>query len=275
MPDDEGVLSRLAPARRRLVAALLTVAAVAVVLAVSALLLGGRSAGVSGARATPGPVLIVPGYGGSQASVQPLAAKLRDDGRDVTVVALAGGAQGDMGEQADTVGVAVDAALARTGATTVDLVGYSAGGVVARLWVTENGGSDRVRRLVTLGSPHHGTEVASLGGLVSGACPTACQQLATDSPLLSRLDREPVPPGLVFLSLWSTRDEVVVPPSSAVVDGVPSPSLQSICPSATARHGDLPGDALVQSLVGTALAVGPLPHWDTGDCARLTAPTTS
>ena len=134
--------------------------------------------------------------------------------------------------------------------------------------MTEGGGSDRVRRLVTLGSPHHGTEVASLGALVSGTCPVACQQLATDSPLLARLDREPVPPGLVFLSLWSTRDEVV-PASSAVVDGAYSPSLQSICASSTARHGDLPRDALVQSLVGEALGVAPLPNWGAADCARL------
>ena len=265
------MLSRLAPARRRLVAGLLVLAAVVVGVSVAALLQG-RSGGGLEEGSTPGPVLIVPGYGGSQASVQPLATVLRDAGRDVTVVTLADQAQGDLAAQADAVGVAVDAALARTGMATVDLVGYSAGGVVARLWVTEGGGSDRVRRLVTLGSPHHGTEVASLGVLVSGACPAACQQLGTDSPLLARLDREPVPPGLVFLSLWSTRDEVVVPASSAVVDGAPSPSLQSICPSSRARHGDLPGDALVQSLVGEALGVGPLPDWGAADCAHL-APT--
>jgi triacylglycerol lipase len=265
------VLSRLAPARRRLVAVLLVLAAVAVVGVSVVALLQARSGGVLERGSTPGPVLVVPGYGGSQASVEPLAATLREAGRDVTVVTLPDRAQGDLVAQADVVGVAVDAALARTGTATVDLVGYSAGGVVARLWVTEGGGSDRVRRLVTLGSPHHGTEVASLGALVSGTCPVACQQLATDSPLLARLDREPVPPGLVFLSLWSTRDEVV-PASSAVVDGAHSPSLQSICPSSTARHGDLPRDALVQSLVGEALGVAPLPNWGAADCARL-APT--
>ena len=251
----------------------LLVVLVAVVAVALAVLLRGRSGGTPVDRSTPGPVLLVPGYGGSRASVEPLADVLRGAGRDVTVVTLADRARGDLGGQADTVGDAVDAALARTGATTVDLVGYSAGGVVARLWVTEDGGSDRVRRLVTLGSPHHGTEVARLGALVSGACPTACQQLATDSPLLARLDREPVPPGLVMLSLWSTRDEVVVPPSSAVVDGAASPSLQSICPAATARHGELPGDPLVQSLVGQALGTGPLPGRGAVDCARL-APAT-
>ncbi|MEO7753304.1 MAG: alpha/beta fold hydrolase [Terracoccus sp.] len=269
------MLSRLAPARRRLVTGLLAVLVLAVAaVGISALVRTRSGPAADGAASqVPGPVLVIPGYGGSLTSVAPLAAALRAAGRDVSVVTLEGGAQGDLGDQADTLGEAVDAVLARTGASSVDLVGYSAGGVVARLWVTEDGGSDRVRRLVTLGSPHHGTEVASLGALVPGSCPTACQQLAVDSPLLARLDREPVPPGLLLLSLWSTRDEVVVPPSSSVVGGAASPSLQSICPAATTRHGDLPRDPLVQLLVRDALGTGPLPGLGSVDCAGLTSST--
>ena len=216
-----------------------------------------------------GPVLLVPGYGGSMQSLDSLARSLRDDGRDVSVVALPDRGQGDLDDQATVLDTAVDAALTRTRAPWVDVVGYSAGGVVARLWATEGGGSDRLRRLVTLGSPHHGTDLASLGSLVAGSCPAACRQLAPDSPLLARLDAEPVPAGLVFVSVWTTLDEVVVPASSAVVDGVPSPSLQSICPGASARHTDLPDDALVQGLVREALGREPPPSWTTADCDRL------
>jgi triacylglycerol lipase len=220
-------------------------------------------------QSVAGPVLLVPGYGGSTQSLDALARSLRQQGRDVTVVALPDRGQGDLDDQAEVLGVAVDAALARTGSPSVDVVGYSAGGVVARLWATEGGGGDRLRRLVTLGSPHHGTDLASLGSLVAGSCPVACRQLAPDSPLLARLDAEPVPAGLVFVSLWTTLDEVVVPASSAVVDGVPSPSLQSICPGASARHGDLPGDPLVQALVGDVLSRETSPSWTAADCDRL------
>ena len=77
------------------------------------------------------------------------------------------------------------AALARTGEQSVDVVGYSAGGLVARLWVAD-GHADVVRRVVTLGSPHHGTSLADLAGDVApGQCPLGCQQMASDSDLLA------------------------------------------------------------------------------------------
>lgn len=261
------MLTRLSPARRRLVVAVVGVLAVIVLVVGVAVVLSRRQPPAAD-QSAPGPVLLVPGYGGTQSSLSPLAAALRAKGRDVTIVALPGRAQGDLAGQADALGAAVDGALRRTGASSVDLVGYSAGGVVARLWV-QDGGAPRVRRLVTLGSPHHGTEVATVGSLVAGSCPAACQQLATDSPLLARLDRSGIPDGVVFLSLWTTGDDVVVPPSSSVVDGEPSPALQSICPGSTVTHAQLPADPLAQSLVEEALGVGPVPIWSPADCSRL------
>ena len=76
----------------------------------------------------------------------------------------------------------------RTGTDSVDVVGYSAGGVIARLFVRDDGGDSVVRRVLTLGSPHHGTDVAAIAEDVAGGCPTACEQLATGSDLLRRLN---------------------------------------------------------------------------------------
>jgi triacylglycerol esterase/lipase EstA (alpha/beta hydrolase family) len=267
------VLSRLAPARRRFVLGVVALAVVLVVvlvgLSASALLRSRATSAVD--QAVPGPVLLVPGYGGSVASLAALADRLRASGRDVTVVTLPDQARGDLTAQADVLGATVGAARTRTGAASVDLVGYSAGGVVARLWLSEGGGAAQTRRLVMLGSPNHGTDLARLGGLFAGACPTACQQLATDSAVLSRLDREPLPGGVVAVSLWTTQDDVVVPASSAVLDGVPSPSLQSICAGETVDHTRLPTDRLAQRLVQEALGEGALPTWGPGDCGRLSS----
>jgi pimeloyl-ACP methyl ester carboxylesterase len=265
------VTTHLAPARRRvLVAGVALLVALAVLL--TALVVARRGSSPSAVdQGRPGPVLLIPGYGGSVASLASLAASLRAAGHDVTVVDLPDHALGDLSDQATALGVAVRAALARTGAGSVDLVGYSAGGVVARLWVSEDGGAEVVRRLVTVGSPHHGTDLADLGALVQGACPAACQELSPSSAVLARLDAEPLPAGPQYLSLWTTQDDVVVPPSSAVVAGVPSPSLQSICPASRVRHSGLPSDPLVQRLVADALGQGPMPTWGPGDCARLTS----
>ncbi len=87
-----------------------------------------------------GPVLLVPGYGGATAALDVLADALRQSGRDATVVALAGDGTGDLREQAEVLDDAVQRALERTGAASVDLVGYSAGGVTARLWARDFGG---------------------------------------------------------------------------------------------------------------------------------------
>lgn len=265
------VLSHLPPSRRRLVLGLgaLLAALLAAVLAMAALMsLRGRPVEVVD-QARPGPVLLVPGYGGSVASLSSLAGFLRANGRDVTVVSLPDQARGDLTDQSRVLGTAVDAVLDRTGSGSVDVVGYSAGGVVARLWVTEEGGAGRVRRLVTLGSPNQGTEVAELGSLVQGTCPVACQQLSPSSPVLARLNAEPLPPGPAYLSLWTTQDDVVVPPDSAVIPGTLSPSLQSICVDSRVRHSGLPDDRLVQRLVAEALGPGPVPPWGPRDCTRL------
>lgn len=271
---DGAVLSSLAPARRRLVLAVggFLVVAVAVLAAfVVAGVISGDGATRPVDQTEPGPVLLVPGYGGSTATLEPLAVSLRAAGRDVTVVELPGRALGDLQGQADALAAAATRVLDRTGADSVDLVGYSAGGIVARLWVQEGDGATSVRRFVTLGSPHHGTQLASLGALVSGACPVACQQLAPQSPVLARLDSAPLPTGPRYLALWTTQDDVVVPAVSGELDGAQSVSVQDVCPDDRVRHSGLPADEVVQGLVAGSLGAGAIPAWGPGDCARLSS----
>lgn len=157
------VLNSLAPARRRLVYGCTAVTAVAIAASVFVLT---RSATPTKpvSQGTAGPVLLVPGYGGSTTALDSLASVLRAGGKDVTVLALPGDARGDLGAQAAALGVAAAKTLDRTGAASVDVVGYSAGGVVARLWVRQHGGAARARRVISLGSPQHGTDLASLAG---------------------------------------------------------------------------------------------------------------
>jgi hypothetical protein len=209
-------------------------------------------------QARPGPVLLVPGYGGSEVALSRLARRLAQAGRDAQVLALPDGGTGDLLVQAAALDAAVRHAL-RDGAPSVDIVGYSAGGVVARLWVDRHGGASVARRIVTLGSPLHGAEIAGVGtALAPDACPQACRQLAPGSALLGELDRTPLPAGLPWLSIWTETDETVRPPESARLDGAVNVPLQRLCPQARVSHGDLPTDPAVTALVLHGLGAAPL-----------------
>ena len=202
-----------------------------------------------------GPVLLVPGYGGSTASLQVLADALAADGRDVRIVRPAGDGTQDLEEQASDLAQTVDAALSASGAASVDLVGYSAGGVVVRIYVADLGGGSHVRRAVTLSSPHHGTDVAALAGsLGSRACPTACAQLDPDSDLLRRLNADDeTPAGPAWVALWTEDDATVVPPDSGSLEGALDVSLQSQCPDLRVEHPDVPRSPAVIAIVAGVL----------------------
>jgi triacylglycerol lipase len=247
------VLDSLAPARRRLVAGLLGLLALAIVAAAAAVVvprLGGSEVRPVSQDAQP-PVLLVPGYGGGTAGLEVMASALRRDGREVTVVRLAGDGTGDLHEQAAVLQRAVEA----TNTRSVDVVGYSAGGVTVRLWVRAYDGGSVARRIVTLGSPQHGTALAALAGdLTPGSCPLACRQLATDSDLLRRLNRgDETPEGPAWVSIWTTDDQISTPPDTASLAGALDFSVQQVCPGAQVSHGQLPESPLVIAIVAAQL----------------------
>ena len=258
----------MSPRRRALVAAL----AVAVVLgAVAALAVGvARGPGAGLGPVAPGgtPVLVVPGYNGSPESVGTLAARLRSAGRPVVVVDLPDRATGDLRASATALAAAVD----RTGAARVDLVGYSAGGVVVRLWLADPARALRARRVVLLGTPNHGTELAgAAAALGPGLCGSICQ-LAPGSAVLAELNRgDETPPGPAFFSIWTALDQTVIPPATAALDGAANIRVQDVCPSARLGHGELVTSPLALGLVVEALE-GTLPDPPgPGDCAALLA----
>jgi pimeloyl-ACP methyl ester carboxylesterase len=215
----------------------------------------------------PGTVVLVPGYGGNVGSLTSLADRLSSLGRKTVVVSLPGQGEGDFIEQADELEAAVTRVL-DGGAPSVDLIGYSAGGVVVRLWLSRTADARSVRRVVTLGSPLHGTTLAGVGStFVPGACPTACQQLVPGSALLKQLDAAPVP--VPWLSVWTLDDQTVTPPDSARLAGAVNVVVQDVCADARVQHGQLPSDPLVVGLVLRALGTAPVAQAGSADCGLL------
>jgi len=91
-----------------------------------------------------------------------------------------------------------------------DIIGHSMGGIVARSYVQRHGGRRRVRRLVTLASPHQGTLLAWLlpGAGVRDLRPGSAflRDLASDAHSLD---------GVLVASYWTPFDAIIVPPSSS------------------------------------------------------------
>ena len=253
-----GRLAGLSPRRRIFVVSSSLVAAVVVVLGS----LQGAGAfslpAPTAAQGSFGAVLLVPGYGGSTAALDTLADRIRVTGRTTQIVRLPGNGTGDLTVQAAVLNGYVNRAL-RGGTGLVDVIGYSAGGVVARLWDVLYGGSRKAGRIITLGSPLNGTRVAAAGNAADpAACPVACQQLVPGSSLLTRLQKTPLTRRPGWLSLWTVDDQVVRPPESARLAGAVNVPLQSVCPNALIAHGQLPSQPLVIGIVLRALGAGPL-----------------
>lgn len=221
---------------------------------------GGSAAGLAlvlrpqaGPRVLPDavvPVLAVHGYDGTPAEFDRLAALLVTSGRPVVRVALPAQGTGDIAASARALAAAVD----RAGAARVDLVGYSAGGIVVRAFLGLPGRARRARRVVLVGTPNHGAELAGLAAsLDPRLCTGACAQLAPSSAFLARLNQQGSPPGPEVTSIWTARDETVTPPASAVLEGARNVRVQDVCASSGVGHGGLVTDPLVLGLAVRAL----------------------
>jgi len=138
----------------------------------------------------------------------------------------------------DTMGVRlaerVNDVLARTGASRLTLVAHSMGGLICRAYLRSHGGT-RIDRLVTMGSPHHGTFHAYLASGPNGA------QMRPGNPWLEALGTTEV--GIPFTSIYSVHDTIISPQDSSVMPGAENIELTGIghvsMPSGSAARAHL------------------------------------
>jgi triacylglycerol esterase/lipase EstA (alpha/beta hydrolase family) len=198
------------------------------------------------------PVLLVHGYGGGPASMAVLERVLEGRDRRVISVALPNGGRGDIAVSAG----AVEEIVEEEGAQEIDIVGFSAGGLVARTFLEQNGA--RVRSLVFLGTPHHGTRLAGLAtSLDPSLCARACRQMVPGSHFLRKLNEgRSAPPGTSLVNIYSADDGVVTPPRSARLEGARNVLIQDVCPGARVAHTRLVSEPIALGLVVDALEAG-------------------
>jgi triacylglycerol lipase len=262
------MLRALSPRRRLLVLAVVLVTAAAALAAVLRLAAGPRD---RGAGTPPGvtPVVLVPGYGGTPDSLSVLRRRLQGLLRPVVVASLPERGSGEIDASVRALGRTVE----ETGARAVDLVGYSAGGIVVRAWLRQDGNAARARSVVLLGTPNHGAELATLAGsLDPSACAATCADLATGSRFLARLNAgDETPPGPRYVSVWTQQDQTVTPPSSALLGGAVNVRVQDVCADAAFGHGGLVRDPLALGLVVRAVQGGLTRAPGPADCLPLRA----
>jgi triacylglycerol lipase len=182
---------------------------------------GERSRLVSDLDGSATPVLLVHGIVDNRSIFVHLARVLRRRGHG-TVQAVNYSPMtaftGDIRAAARDLGEHVERLCAASGVDRVHVIGHSLGGLIARYYVQRLGGDERVDTLVTLGSPHQGSQIARL--LPQTVVPT---QLRPGSDLLRELT-EPAPGCRTkFLAVWSRMDQLIIPQRNARLE---HPDLQ-------------------------------------------------
>jgi triacylglycerol esterase/lipase EstA (alpha/beta hydrolase family) len=148
----------------------------------------------------------------------------------------------------------IDGVLAATGASQVDTIGHSQGGMMPRYYLRFLGGARKVHTHVALAPSNHGTSVSGLGTLasqfpggsrvVNKACP-ACNDQLIGSPFLTKLnDRDDVVPGVHYTVISTKNDLVVTPYTSQFLHGsnVDNVTLQNLCPVDVSGHVTITAD---------------------------------
>jgi pimeloyl-ACP methyl ester carboxylesterase len=159
------------------------------------------------------PVILLHGLGASSLVLAPLAHYLERELKR-PIIRLRLGRRlplhlGDVRRTAKHVQEEIERLAQTTGFAYVDLVGHSLGGLVATYCLKALDHGRRVRKVITLGTPHRGTPIALLGACVFGAVSRAIWQMIPGSPLLRDLDRRPVPVGSEIVAIGSDSDRLV------------------------------------------------------------------
>lgn len=246
-------------------------------LAVSAANPGGTVAGANvpctPSAAHPRPVVLVNGTFTNQImSWNAFSPLLKNNGYCVYAFNYGGplilgqiGAYGPVAASAGELKTKVDQVLAATGASKVDLVGWSQGGMMPRYYLKNLGGAAKVNALIGLSPSNHGTTLdglATLAGFIPGAlnlvgaaCPACADQVA-GSPFITALNAGgDTVPGVKYTVIQTRFDEVVTPYTSAFLTGsnVTNILIQNKCVLDLGDHISMPYDHVVGREVLNAL----------------------
>lgn len=157
------------------------------------------------------PVILVHGILGQEMLYWNIVKRwLRGHGVASHEIALPSLAIGDLREAAITFRTKLIQLQHRLDLTEFDVVAHSAGGLVVRYFIQNLQSHKPIRRLITLGTPHQGTNVTQvMPGL------GMMGQVRPGSPFLQELNADPTPGPTKYTAVWNPLDGVIIPGTSA------------------------------------------------------------
>jgi len=160
---------------------------------------------------SPTPVVLIPGWMDAAGKMEAMAKFLRKKGFSPLIVSPQ---PSDGSVPIETLAVQALAEVdAQIGAEAAfDCVGFSMGGLIGRVIVHWLGGKKRIRRFVTISTPHQGVFTAQW------AWQPALRQMQMGGPFIAALNQHlsdfaEIP----FLSIWTPFDLMVMPSDSSVL----------------------------------------------------------
>ncbi|MFD5947136.1 esterase/lipase family protein [Streptomyces collinus] len=181
---------------------------------------------------TSNPVLFVHGYTGDASNWNTMANRFLTDGWPSSHLdKWSYDWRQSNATTAQQLSTEVDRLLAATGATKVDIISHSMGGLSSRYYLKNLGGTSKVDAWVSLGGPNHGTDSAD------SCFDTSCTEMRIGSSFLAALNSGGETPGSPSYATWrSPCDTVINPDTSVSLSG--AANTQTACLSHTGLLAD-------------------------------------
>lgn len=174
----------------------------------------------------PRPILMVHGVIHNRSAFVPMIREMKDANWKNVFTINYSTLHGSLTAMVEELAKRVEQICETTHSPQIDIVAHSLGGIVSRYYMCLGEGRGRVKHLVTLGTPHQGTDTSFLlRGFTLGALNS---DLRKNSYLISLLNETSLPKGARLTSIYSKYDWVVWPRGSCHVEGLPRHSFKNV-----------------------------------------------
>ncbi|AKU18661.1 hypothetical protein VV02_05365 [Luteipulveratus mongoliensis] len=172
------------------------------------------------AAAAQNPVIFVHGYGGAADDVSAIKQSFLDAGYSADQIHSLDFPNEQVNETtAQQLSTTVNSVLTQSGASKVDVIGFSMGSLSSRYYLKNLGGTAKVEHFASIAGANHGTASANWCWIITSD--KACPQMAPGSTFLKNLNADDETPGTTTqYATWASHsDGTISPPESIQLEG--------------------------------------------------------